>query len=76
MKGINLFCLRPEADSWVLSPQTPEVAPPLNSKKKQGQMKETLVLGRVADPDPLIWGSWIRIRKTSLFLPLLQIRNF
>ncbi len=33
MKAINLFCLRPEADWWLLPHQTPEVAPPLNNKK-------------------------------------------
>jgi hypothetical protein len=61
MKAIYLFCLRPEADSWVLPPQTPEVAPPLNNKKtwsdernicfRQGCGSGSANFGSL-DPDP------------------------
>jgi hypothetical protein len=55
MKAIHLFCLRPEADSWVLPPQTPEAAPPLNNKKnisfRQGCGSGSAYLGKLG-PDP------------------------
>ncbi len=55
MKAIHLFCLRPEADSWVLPPQTHEAAPPLNNNKnisfRQGCGSGSAYLGKLG-PDP------------------------